>query len=264
MKASVYILRMTIVCVAMMVSGLVNGQAVGTTAPDFTLSTDIGTEFTLSSQRGRIVFIFFFGYACPHCLENGNNTETGVYNLYKEDSDFVAIGVDTWNGTEAGVASYKSSTGLTYPLCYDGSDLESLYSTTYDRMVVVDREGIIQYKSTANATSNVVQEASSMINSLLNATAVEEVRRSNDISLSIYPNPASDQIYIKPSVKSEGKATILIRNTNGQIVATKQIRRRSGAETVRMPVGSLVPGIYVLQYQSDSIEKSVKLVVGRN
>ncbi len=167
MKARVIHFSLVVACVAMMTSGFVNGQAVGTAAPDFTLSTDEGGSFKLSEQKGKVVFIFFFGYACPHCLGNGNNTETGVYNVYKEDSDFVAIGIDTWNGNASGVANFKSSTGLTYPLCYEGSDVESLYGTTYDRMVVIDKEGVIQYKSTVNSTSDIVEAASGVISTLL-------------------------------------------------------------------------------------------------
>jgi peroxiredoxin len=262
MKTNITHHSLVMVFLTMMTTGLVNGQAVGSEAPDFTLSTDIGTEFTLSSQRGRVVFIFFFGYACPHCLENGNNTETGIFNLYKENSDFVAIGVDTWDGTEDGVASFKSSTGLTYPLCYDGSALESLYSTTYDRVVVVDREGIIQYKSSANATNNVVQEASNVINSLLNATSDKDVVRSDDPLLMVYPNPAADQINIRSTLKNEGTAMIHIRNTSGQVVAEKQIRQISGEKSIRMSVASLPPGIYLVQYQAGNKRASVKLVVG--
>ncbi|MGW8317520.1 MAG: T9SS type A sorting domain-containing protein [Bacteroidales bacterium] len=264
MKTSVIHLSLIIALMAMIRPGPVIGQSVGSSAPDFTLSTDIGTEFTLSSQRGRVVFIFFFGYACPHCLENGNNTVTGIFDFYKENSDFVAIGVDTWDGTEDGVASFKSSTGLTYPVCYDGSALESLYSTTYDRVVVVDRMGIIQYKSSANTTTSVVQEASNVISSLLNATSAENIQQGDDAFLTVYPNPAADQIYIRSSSMVEEAGTIFIRNTSGQVLAEKQIRQISGEKSIGISVSSLPPGIYLVQYQSGKKSVSVKLVVESN
>jgi hypothetical protein len=92
--------------------------------------------------------------------------------VYRENSDFVAIGIDTWNGNASGVANFKASTGLTYPLCYNGSDVESLYGTTYDRMVVIDKDGVIQYKSTVNSSTDEVEAASTVINSLLNPVSL--------------------------------------------------------------------------------------------
>jgi peroxiredoxin len=264
MKANVLYLILTIACMATMAPYQVNGQAVGSPAPDFTLSTDAGTSFNMASQNGKVVFIFFFGYDCPHCLANGNNTETGIYDVYKVFSDFVAIGIDTWNGNEAGVESFKSSTEVTYPLCYEGSELEELYSTSYDRIVVVDQEGIIQYKSTANATSGVVAAASKVISSLLSITSVEDVDQGDDFALSIHPNPATDQIQIKPPVQSEETATISILNTTGQVVAIKEIRQTSADEAVSMSVGFLPAGLYFLQYQTEGKVETAKLVVERD
>jgi hypothetical protein len=45
----------------------------------------------------------------------------------------------------------------------DGSSVQSAYSTTYDRIIVVDQGGVIRYKATANATSSVVNEAKAVI-----------------------------------------------------------------------------------------------------
>ena len=264
MKTKVIYLSMVIAIIAMMAPGQVNGQSVGSPAPDFTLSTDAGTTFKLSSQQGKVVFIFLFGYGCPHCKENGNNTETGIYNVYKGNSDFVAVGVDTWNGNAAGVAAFKTYTGITYPSCYNGSSLESLYGTTYDRIIVVDRDGIIQYKSSANSTSSVVETASSVISSLLSVTSVGNITQDDVLFLSVYPNPTTDQIYIKPPVKSEGVATISILNTSGQLVAIKKVQNISTDEVASMSVSLLPAGLYLLRYRADNKEKTVKLVVERD
>jgi peroxiredoxin len=138
-------------------------QDVGDEAPDFSLTTLNGNSFTLSNYRGKVVFIFFFGYACPHCLANGNNTETGIYNIYKSYEEFEAVGVDTWNGNNSGVSSFASTTGITYTLCLQAGALEATYQTTYDRIVVVDKEGIIRYKSTANSVTSIVSDAAQVV-----------------------------------------------------------------------------------------------------
>jgi len=128
-------------------------------------------------------------------------------------------------------------------------------------MIVIDKEGVIRYKSHANSVSGIVEAASQVISSLLNATTVGDVYQGDDPSLLVYPNPATDQIHIRPSVFNDGKSTIYIRNTSGQVLATKQIRHMSADEAVSMPVGSLPAGIYLLQYQTNSKVESVKLVV---
>ena len=134
-------------------------QNVGEAAPNFTLTTVNGSEFKLSDNKGKVVFLFLFGNSCPHCLSNGNNTETGIYSAYKSNEGFVALGIDTWDGNKSAVESFVSKTGITYPVALNGSGVQSAYSTTYDRMIVIDREGIIRYKSTANATASVVNDA---------------------------------------------------------------------------------------------------------
>ncbi|NJK85193.1 MAG: TlpA family protein disulfide reductase [Bacteroidales bacterium] len=116
---------------------LAKGQNVGEPAPDFTLNVLNGGQFKLSDQKGKVVFIFVFGYNCPHCKANGPNTQTGIYEMFMDNSSFVAIGVDTWNGNSSGVESFKATTGITYPLGLNASSIESLYSTTYDRILVV-------------------------------------------------------------------------------------------------------------------------------
>ena len=103
-----------------------NAQNLGSAAPDFTLEKLDGGSFTLSEQSEKIVFIFFFGNSCSHCLANGPNTQTDIYELYKDNPNFVAVGIDTWNGNASAVQSYKSTTGIEYPLLLNGSALEAI------------------------------------------------------------------------------------------------------------------------------------------
>jgi len=59
------------------------------------------------------------------------------------------IGVDEWNGTAAQLRSFKSQTGVTFPLLLNGAsatggNFATLYGT-YDNYVVVNKQGIVRY-----------------------------------------------------------------------------------------------------------------------
>lgn len=256
-----------IVFIALIVPENTFSQNVGDAAPDFTLSVLGGTSFKLSDYKGKVVFIFLFGYACPHCLANGNNTETGIYDVYKSNSDFEAVGVDTWDGNESGVESFKSSTGLTYPLCLMGSSVLDLYNTTYDRIIVVDKEGIIRYKAVANSTSDVVSEASDVISNYLGGTmtpsAVKNINNDNGL-LKIYPIPANDRVQIRSNMKPGGTASIRIISISGKIVMEKKINTITSGENISISVNNLVDGMYYLQFTTPEDTMTGKLIVDRN
>ena len=226
-------------------------QDVGEAAPDFTLETLEGTSFTLSDYDGKVVFIFLFGYECPHCLANGNNTETGIYDKFKSDNNFVAIGVDTWNGNESGVQSFKTATGISYPLCLNGSDLERTYATTYDRMIVIDREGIIRFKSTQNSIEEVVSTAASEIDTLLTeieATGRGSLHPAAERNFEIYPVPALDRIYISYGPMDTGDMMISIINSSGNVLLHGMAASFiSGNDLLEIPVLHLKGGIYFVQ-----------------
>lgn len=155
-------------------AGQISAQNVGDNAPDFTLDKLDGGSFDLSDNLGKVIFIFTFGNSCSHCIANGPNTETGIYDVYKNDANFVAVGVDAWDGSTGQVQSYQVSTGISYPLLLNGGTMVSDYSTTYDRMIVVDQEGVIRYKGTSNATPTVVAQASAVIEGLLQTAAIDD------------------------------------------------------------------------------------------
>jgi len=249
----------------------VDAQNVGDAAPDFTLETLDGPDFTLSNQEGKVVFIFFFGYACPHCLSNGPNTQTGIYEVYLENEEFVAIGIDTWDGNKSGVENYKAATGIAYTLCLMGSELEQTYKTTYDRIVVVDKDGIIRYKATANATSGIVSEASAVIETYLNMEAMDDddmmmgevITSINEDSdqpgINLYPIPAVSELIIESSLKINDDFEIRILDKSGRNLYEKNFRNLSKRNSI--PVDELDNGLYFLQILSSNQVLTRKFLV---
>ena len=235
-------------------------QGVGDSAPDFTLNTVTGGEFTLSDHTGKVVFLFFFGYACPHCLANGNNTETGIYDVFESNSDFVALGIDTWDGSKSGVENFISQTGITYPVAMNGSSVQSSYSTTYDRIIVIDQGGTIQFKATSNATSSVVSDAKQVIESLLTTTSTNDLG-SKVQSLKIYPIPAKESIFIENPDARIKYSNFEIMNLSGQIVLSSDLNHIEPGEAIELPLNGLDNGVYLLRLNNEKNSYTKRFIV---
>jgi len=83
--------------------------------------------------------------------------------VYK-DQNFKAIAIDVWNGSTSQVQNFKINTGITYPICLNGSSLKNTYKVNNDYSIIVDKTGIIRYgKSGTN-----ISEITSKIEELLN------------------------------------------------------------------------------------------------
>ena len=133
---------------------------VGESAPSFSLSSSSGGSVSLADFEGKPLVIFFFGSSCPNCIASAPAVESDLFQAYS--SDVVSlIGIDTWDGNLAAVDNFQSTTGVTFDLLLNGSNVESNYGITYDRLVIVDADGILAFKGSTAARSNIddVKEA---------------------------------------------------------------------------------------------------------
>ncbi|MEM0444545.1 MAG: TlpA disulfide reductase family protein [Nitrososphaerota archaeon] len=119
-------------------------------APDFTLNklTAEGLseeKFTLSSTRGKVVFLDFSWWRCPHC----NNMEPVIKELYSEFSgrgvEFVTIMIDDRQSSIADNAGFVARNQIPWTVVWDeGGRVSSLYGVkgtpTY---IVIDESGNI-------------------------------------------------------------------------------------------------------------------------
>ncbi len=125
-----------------------------TLAPDFSLTNLSDQTVTLSTYKGKVVVLFFFGNACPPCKGIAPSIQSQLADVYASNDKFVVLGIDQWDGKKASVQGFRSSTSTTFPLLQKGSSVASKYKTTYDRLVVIDKEGYIQFKGTRGASSD--------------------------------------------------------------------------------------------------------------
>jgi len=117
---------------------------VGSTAPDFSVSTTAG-PFTLSSAQTP-VFLEVFATWCPHCQREVATINT-LYKRYGKQVQFVGVdgnqsGMDGNSPeTQADVINFVARLGVQYPIAFD-PDLTVAHQylgTGYPTLIVIDK-----------------------------------------------------------------------------------------------------------------------------
>ena len=221
---------------------LVSAVDVGDQAPFFEYTDSNGDRVSLTDLAGNVIFIFVFGNQCPLCRAVGNRTEVEVNQIFKDNKNFRAIGIDTWDNSSSvtSVQAFISSTGITYPMFLHGGSFATLYATTYDRVLVIDQNGIVQYKGQTNV-ANTLSGAVAVIEELLDTTKVQTVTGSPgtfDLAQN-YPNPFNPSTRIPFSLSSEAGVSLNIYDLLGNPVQT-------------LAQGYFQPGRYTYFWQADN------------
>ena len=123
-------------------------------APDFSLTSVSGTTVSLADFSDKPLVIFFFGSSCTLCKGSAPSIESGIAAKF-DSKDVGIIGIDTWDGNLSAVNSFKNTTGVTFDLLLNGSTVENAYNITYDRLLVVDKNGKIAFKGKSSASNDV-------------------------------------------------------------------------------------------------------------
>jgi thiol-disulfide isomerase/thioredoxin len=101
------------------------------------------------------VLLFFLGNSCPSCKAVAPTLESTFVKGYANNSSFVLLGLDAWDGDKTAVSAFKSSTSVTFPLLLEASDIASNYKVAYDRLVVVDKNGFVRFKGSQLASNDI-------------------------------------------------------------------------------------------------------------
>ena len=143
------------------------GNEVGQIAPDFTYTDFDGNSVSLSDYRGKVILLFFFGNQCPPCYESGIKTENEINDVFPHDS-FQALGLDQWDSSSntSTLTNFLQLTGITYPVLRQAGQAGDEYNITYDRIMVLDKNGVIVFKGTTVASFE-IGEAATVIGNLL-------------------------------------------------------------------------------------------------
>lgn len=86
------------------------------------------------------------------------------------------------------------------------------------------------------------------------ALATDET--SKDKVVSIYPNPATNEFFVKVPSQQLGKLSVEVYDASGRIVTTEKV---SGSESIS--TSKLVNGVYIVKVKGLGVESSTKLVI---
>lgn len=255
-----------------LVPGAVFAQSVGDPAPEFSYTTLSGDELSLSDYSGKVVFLFLLGNQCPFCLSVGHRTETEVNDVYSSSGAFQAIGLDLWDNSSSvsTVTAFKNHTGITYPICLKAGSMAGLYNTTYDRLIVIDGDGVIRFKGASNVSSTLDDARAVIDHLIMAATAAEEPEAPFRFALhQNYPNPFNPSTSISYSLPSPAQVTLRVLDPLGRHVRTLVERVASeGAHSVewdgRDAAGRDLPtGAYVYVMEAGRYTTSRVMVLMR-
>jgi peroxiredoxin len=138
----------------------------GEKAPAFQLETYNGGKLSLADYKDKTLVIFFFGNTCPPCQAVAPKIESDLNKAFGSNNKFAMVGIDQWDGNAASVEGFKDRTGVTFPLGIKGSGVARDFGTTYDRLVVVNPAGNIEYRGTSIAANN-LDEVVNIVKTLL-------------------------------------------------------------------------------------------------
>jgi peroxiredoxin len=129
------------------------GIQAGETAPDFTAHTTDGGTFTLSTLRGSVVLLDFWGAWCPPCRATLPHLDSLVRTYASRGLVAAIVGTDI---KEADAVNYLTQQELTRftsvwePGGKSGNPVAQLYGVSGDdvgipRTYVIDRQGVIRF-----------------------------------------------------------------------------------------------------------------------
>lgn len=128
-----------------------------------------------------------------------------------------------------------------------------LKSNIANLTTVANKATITNYKTTnvTNSVYNIINYSNS-----IKETAV----KTSNLSLSYWPNPATNTIFINIK-SSSNQATLRMVNIIGQEISKDAITLKNGTATLSKSVSSLPAGIYFLSVEDESGKTTGKLVI---
>ena len=164
------------------------------------------------------------------------------YDLYVYNKSLKLVGSSTNSGTSNDVVIYNSNARkATYYIKVVGKNGAYNTSQCYNLLV--------QVSSTAGSASGKSYPAN-------------EVTDISDKQL-LYPNPASEFVYLNFNSATEGLVNIQIVNSIGQLVKQHPVNTIKGHNQIKIQVADIRPGMYILRINKGDLNLTRKFVVAR-
>ena len=238
---------------------------VGDQAPDFSLKSVDNEIYTLSHFQGNVIYLYWFGYACPTCLTVAPIAQN-IADEFGNHDDFMALGIDHWDGNRSQVVSFKASTGIEFPLLMNGSTVREEYPfDAIDYSIVIDREGVIRYYDSGVEGDTIRTVISQLLSPAVvggKSGLVNELRISR-----VYPNPFNPDATIDIRLEKNSDIRLSVYNTNGRLVRViSEQFLRAGSHTFKWngidqngkPAAT---GMYLIRLQNSTRQETRQAVL---
>lgn len=238
-------------------------QNVGQAAPNFTLEDLSNTNYKLSDNRGKVILVFMVGYNCSQCLASAPTVKSKLIDEFSDNNKFQAIVIDVWDGSKSAVQSFKNSTNLDAIFLQQGSTVASSWSTTKDRLFVIDTDGKMVFKGTSAARSDADAVKTALKNALSNlTTAVNNLDELDGFSLGQnYPNPVQNSTRIKFAIGKASNVTLSVFDITGKKVLVPVRQFYSvGIYEVSIQQDQLKKGIYFYRIETENFTSTKKMI----
>ncbi len=128
------------------------------TAPDFTLKDLNGKDVTLSSLKGKLVFVNFWATWCGPCRQEIPSFIDLVDKYGKDGFTVLGIALDPREFEK--VPGFASDMGINYPILYDKIGVSELYGgiRSIPTTFVIDREGKVLGQIVGSRPHDVFEE----------------------------------------------------------------------------------------------------------
>lgn len=230
---------------------------------NFSISNDSTIYFTLHTALGAYIYKsqrVNGQYAQFEKLPNQINSYNSSSPFIAPDASYVIFESDRPGGFGMSdlYISFKDNNNNWTEALNMG---ENVNSSSYEYGASVSFDGKYLFfcsKRNDDINSNAYWVDVSIIEELNPFTAIEKVRQSNDNTLQIYPNPASNTINIINQENQEFNITIY--NVLGEIVFESKINGNYS----EIDVSSLKTGIYIIKISNSNLKYTQKLIIEDN
>ena len=164
------------------------------------------------------------------------------YDLYVYDKNLTQVGASTNNGVLNEVVNYNSNARkATYYIKVTGKSGAYSPSQCYNLLAQV---------------TNIASSASGKSSPANEVTDISEKQL-------LYPNPASEFVYLNFNSDTEGLVNIQIVNSIGQLVKQHPLNIIKGHNQVKIQVSDIKSGMYLLRINKGELNMTRKFVIAR-
>lgn len=252
-------------------AGMLASASAQTVAMDWTRTDCNGNTHTLFSELDSgycIILEFVMVPSCTPCytaaghladirdqLEAAYPGRVRLYSIAYNNT-YTCSNMQTWesnHGLTPDAMFIQGSTEVSY---YGGMGMPTIAVVgTANHSVFYKKQGF-NTNDTANIRSALVQALSG------GSTGTTELSAA-DFSISIAPNPASDNLTIALTAPNSGQVTVELMSVTGSKVSHVYAGPVSGTKAIGLSLEGLAPGLYLLVARTEDASRTMILSVNR-